>query len=200
MDSLCICPGQAVWTLYVDLVCLHHDGNLFDAAVLACSAALKDVKLPTVSFDMETSCVTATSLPHQPLQLSREEPFPFSLLLLTEQVDHITLSCCPMSIQCSLTNLFPSSLFLFPFYCAPSSLSPDISGRNDRVTELVDPLKKELLLDGALVNMVLGPRSEDCLLYFNKKKGGAISQERLLKCIQLAQKQQSLSATLLSNP
>jgi exosome complex RNA-binding protein Rrp42 (RNase PH superfamily) len=41
-DSLCIQPGKAVWTIYVDAVCINFDGNAFDATILAMGAALSN--------------------------------------------------------------------------------------------------------------------------------------------------------------
>lgn len=42
LDSLCICPGKAVYVLYIDVVCINYDGNAFDAAVMAVMAALRN--------------------------------------------------------------------------------------------------------------------------------------------------------------
>ena len=41
-ESLCIKRGKAVWVLYVDATCINYDGNVFDAALLAMVAALKN--------------------------------------------------------------------------------------------------------------------------------------------------------------
>lgn len=43
-SSLCIEPGAAVWTLYLDVVCINYDGGLLDATVLAAVAALRNSK------------------------------------------------------------------------------------------------------------------------------------------------------------
>lgn len=42
LTSLCIHPGKAVWTLYVDATCINYNGNAFDAALLAMVLALKN--------------------------------------------------------------------------------------------------------------------------------------------------------------
>lgn len=42
--SLCIHPGKSVWVLYVDATCINYDGNVFDAALAAMVAALKNSK------------------------------------------------------------------------------------------------------------------------------------------------------------
>ena len=46
LSSLVIRPGERVWILWVDLYILDHDGNLFDASMLAAMAALLDARLP----------------------------------------------------------------------------------------------------------------------------------------------------------
>ncbi len=43
---LVIRPGDKVWVVFVDIYVLNHDGNLFDASMLATMAALLDAKLP----------------------------------------------------------------------------------------------------------------------------------------------------------
>ena len=53
-QDLCIESGERVWVLYVDLVCRDHSGNIFDTSATAMIAALKDTKLPRVTFDSET--------------------------------------------------------------------------------------------------------------------------------------------------
>ncbi|XP_035790317.1 exosome complex component RRP43-like [Anopheles albimanus] len=54
LAQLCIEPGKLVWALYCDLVCLDHDGCVFDAAVAALVAALHTVKLPKVLHNSDT--------------------------------------------------------------------------------------------------------------------------------------------------
>lgn len=43
--ALCIAPGKAVWSIFIDVVCINYDGNAFDATVLAVMAALRDSEL-----------------------------------------------------------------------------------------------------------------------------------------------------------
>ncbi len=45
-ESLVIIPGHKVWVIHVDIYVLNHDGNLFDASMLASMAALLDTRLP----------------------------------------------------------------------------------------------------------------------------------------------------------
>jgi exosome complex RNA-binding protein Rrp42 (RNase PH superfamily) len=50
LQALCIVEGRAVWSCHCDLYVLEHDGNLTDAALLAMTRALRDVRLPRVEF------------------------------------------------------------------------------------------------------------------------------------------------------
>ncbi len=49
--KLCIEPKEKVWMVFVDILVMNHDGNLFDACGLAAIAALKDAKMPTLTDD-----------------------------------------------------------------------------------------------------------------------------------------------------
>ncbi|KAF5908054.1 exosome complex component RRP42, partial [Clarias magur] len=48
LHSLCICPGEHCWVLYVDVLLLQCDGNLFDAMSIAIKAALFSTRIPRV--------------------------------------------------------------------------------------------------------------------------------------------------------
>ena len=50
-SSLCIERGKCVWTLYIDIQFLNYDGNGFDAAWLALTAALSKTQLPPIQFN-----------------------------------------------------------------------------------------------------------------------------------------------------
>ncbi|KAJ2355469.1 hypothetical protein GGF43_002670 [Coemansia sp. RSA 2618] len=59
LEQLCIASGQAVWSLSADIVCLKSDGNVLDAAIVALTAALEDLRLPQASLDSATGVVSA---------------------------------------------------------------------------------------------------------------------------------------------
>ncbi|XP_060799152.1 exosome complex component RRP42 [Neoarius graeffei] len=48
LRSLCICPREHCWVLYVDVLLLQCDGNLFDAMSIAIKAALFNTRIPKV--------------------------------------------------------------------------------------------------------------------------------------------------------
>ncbi len=54
LDKLCITPKEKVWTVFVDIEIVNHQGNLLDCAALAAIAALKNTKIPKVEDDGET--------------------------------------------------------------------------------------------------------------------------------------------------
>ncbi|GLB44420.1 putative 3' exoribonuclease family, domain 1 [Lyophyllum shimeji] len=71
LTSLCIHPGKAAWVLYVDATCINYDGNVFDAALIAMVAALKNTQLPKATFDEETGRTTCSRSIKEPLQITR---------------------------------------------------------------------------------------------------------------------------------
>jgi len=50
-EKLCIEPKEKVWMVFIDILVMNHDGNLFDACGLAAIAALKDAKMPVLTDD-----------------------------------------------------------------------------------------------------------------------------------------------------
>ena len=48
VDKLVIKEGEQVWSVFVDVALLNHDGNLLDAASLAAVTALHHAKIPKI--------------------------------------------------------------------------------------------------------------------------------------------------------
>lgn len=44
LKDLCIEEGKAVWSLWIDVVCVSYDGNIYDAALTSVMAALGNGK------------------------------------------------------------------------------------------------------------------------------------------------------------
>jgi exosome complex component RRP42 len=80
LKSLVIRPGEKVWVVWLDLYILDHDGNLFDASMLAAMAALMDAKIPYHE-ELETGEVI----------VDREKP-PAGPLPLTTRVVSVTVA------------------------------------------------------------------------------------------------------------
>ncbi|KAH9958231.1 ribosomal protein S5 domain 2-type protein [Russula dissimulans] len=60
LSALCIQPERAAWVLYLDATCINYDGNVFDAALIAMVAALKNTTLPEATYNEETGLTTCT--------------------------------------------------------------------------------------------------------------------------------------------
>jgi len=52
LGDLCIEPGKKVWIVFLDFTVLDHDGNMFDAAELACAAALASANVPASKYGL----------------------------------------------------------------------------------------------------------------------------------------------------
>jgi exosome complex component RRP43 len=61
---------KAYWALYVDILCLSLDGNAFDAAWLAVTAALRDTVLPHAWWDPDREAVVCSPLTSESHKLS----------------------------------------------------------------------------------------------------------------------------------
>jgi len=48
LEKLCIEEGKKVWSVFVDILILNHQGNLLDASALASLVALLNTKIPKV--------------------------------------------------------------------------------------------------------------------------------------------------------
>lgn len=71
LSSLCIEPGKAVWTIFLDIICINYDGNAFDATVAAAGAALKNTRIPKATFNQETQKTSCSRTEKQALTLNR---------------------------------------------------------------------------------------------------------------------------------
>ncbi|KAJ2782537.1 hypothetical protein H4R18_002230 [Coemansia javaensis] len=79
LRELCIESGQAAWVLSADIVCVRHDGNVLDAAIIALMAALEDLALPRATLD--AGAVTADRSATTRLTLRRRlAPATFTLV------------------------------------------------------------------------------------------------------------------------
>ncbi len=70
LGKLAIIPGEKVWVVWVDINVLDHDGNLFDASMLAAMAALLDAKIPQHEI-LEDGSVRIIGPPIEPLPVKK---------------------------------------------------------------------------------------------------------------------------------
>ncbi|KAJ7707738.1 ribosomal protein S5 domain 2-type protein [Mycena rosella] len=69
LKSLVIHSSKAVWVLYVDATCINYDGNVFDAALIAMVAALRNTLLPKATYNIETGLTSCSRTVTTPLQI-----------------------------------------------------------------------------------------------------------------------------------
>ncbi|XP_055384299.1 exosome complex component RRP43-like [Condylostylus longicornis] len=58
LKELCICKERLVWAIYLDIVCLNHDGCVLDTALVAALAALKNLTLPKIDYDADINSIS----------------------------------------------------------------------------------------------------------------------------------------------
>jgi len=72
LEKLCLKEGEKVWTLFVDVHIINHDGNLIDASALAAVAALKTAKIPKIEKDkiMRDKLEKKLPISHEPITVT----------------------------------------------------------------------------------------------------------------------------------
>ena len=53
LTDLCIETEKSVWVLYIDILCLCDNGNLFDACILGIISSLNNLKIPITSINKD---------------------------------------------------------------------------------------------------------------------------------------------------
>ena len=71
-EKLCIKKGEKVWSVFIDIYSINHDGNLIDAAGIGTLVALKQAKLP--KYDEKNEKVLFGEWTNKKLPLSKEIP------------------------------------------------------------------------------------------------------------------------------
>ncbi|MCE4604682.1 MAG: exosome complex protein Rrp42 [Aeropyrum sp.] len=70
LPSLAIIPGEKVWVVWVDLYVIDHDGNLFDASMLATMAALLTARLPAYEESESGEILLKRGTPGEPIKVN----------------------------------------------------------------------------------------------------------------------------------
>jgi exosome complex component RRP43 len=84
LDKLCISPAKYAWCLYADICCLNDDGGLFDASLLALTAALQNTRLPRIALcqPMAVDGSVSGASEEEKLQVSTDDCQPLPKLCL----------------------------------------------------------------------------------------------------------------------
>lgn len=71
-EKLCIEKGEKVWSVFIDVYSINHDGNLLDAASIGAVAALKSAVFP--KYDKENDKIHYGEFTKKKIPLSKETP------------------------------------------------------------------------------------------------------------------------------
>ncbi|XP_067944514.1 exosome complex component RRP43-like [Watersipora subatra] len=85
MSQLCIESGLHCWILYCDIFCCNYDGNIRDAVILAAVGALKDLSLPTATYNSELEKISIDTDSMKQLHLS-SFPIPLSFTIFDDRI------------------------------------------------------------------------------------------------------------------
>ncbi|PJF19526.1 hypothetical protein PSACC_00655 [Paramicrosporidium saccamoebae] len=92
-ESLCVVPGERVWSVRVDIRVIDHDGALLDASVAAAVASLVDFRRPEVTVT-EDGVTVHSEFERNPVPLALHNPaIAVSFAVLDpaeEETDHAT--------------------------------------------------------------------------------------------------------------
>lgn len=112
LKQLCVSADNLVWVLHIDMICLDYDGCVQDACVVALSAALRTVKLPSVEFDMETKTPTV-DLGNRRLIDVKSSPVSTSFAVFDDEIilndptgEEESLSSAKLSVVTDGTTIF----------------------------------------------------------------------------------------------
>ena len=185
-EALCVVPGRFVWKLNIRVTVLDAAGNLTDAAVLACLAAVRHYRKPCT----ETSSANGSAESHHP----HSEEVPRLVPANFKEPTPLPLHHTPLTITLAL--------FLASPYDEDDDTNETKTGATNTTTTtalLVDPTHREELCQTGQVTLALNAYQELCWLDFSG--GCEISVADLRRCYRHAvphamQLSQSLEQTL----
>jgi len=73
LEKLCIEKGEKVWSVYLDIYIINHDGNLIDASALAAVSALQNVNMLKIDNDgniIRTETSGKLPVKHKPITVT----------------------------------------------------------------------------------------------------------------------------------
>jgi exosome complex component RRP45 len=147
-EALCVIPGAYVWKLSCCCTILDQGGNLTDAAVLACLAAVRHYRKPIV----EMSSGDAAGVP-QLVPSHLKEPTPLPL--------HHT----PLTISFALYDHAVSGAGSVA--ARLESATPDHASGSTFLGVLIDPTAREELCQTGSLVLALNVHAEICLVDFS---------------------------------
>jgi exosome complex component RRP45 len=148
-EALCVVPGAYVWKLSCCCTILDQGGNLTDAAVLACLAAVRHYRKPIVEMTSGDSSVPQLVPSHL------KEPTPLPL--------HHT----PLTISFALYDHAVSGAGSVPARVESTTPADHASGWSTFLGLLIDPTAREELCQTGSLVLALNVHAEICLVDFS---------------------------------
>lgn len=106
LTSLCILPQQKCWKLYVDILILQCDGNLFDAVALAVKAALYSTQIPKVTTATLDGGKADIQLSDDPFDCVKLDVSSFPVLVTLCKIgENCVVDPTPEEEQCSAASI-----------------------------------------------------------------------------------------------
>jgi len=101
LEKLCLKEGEKVWTVFVDVHIINHDGNLIDASALAAVAALKTAKIPKIEKDKIIRDKLEKKLPlsHEPITVTIGKISDKFIMDLTKEEEEVLDSKLTVAIR-----------------------------------------------------------------------------------------------------
>lgn len=182
LDQLCVLEEELVWKLSVTVYCLDNDGNLEDVSLFAATAALQDVRLPTIRVLEEFTEDEMDDDDGGGMQTENDVK-PSSTLIADRA---LAVASDERTIPLKMSDYSNSVTFAI------------LDGR-----ALLDPSREEEMVADSLITLVL--RSNGTLRAVQKPGGAPVSQDLIRSCIEHAKPQADAFVSLLrscnpSNP
>jgi len=159
LTQLCPVVGKMAWVLYIDVVCLDHDGNLRDASIAAAMAALNSLRLPEVEYDEEMDQIT-----------------------VSKSKQKLNIMCNPVCCSFSVFNVESSSSS-----SAENSATEKSAGECFQPSLVADSTYSEEEVANSEISFVLLEKGEICLT--NQTGSRPLTEDNMQKAISLATNQ-----------
>ena len=185
--SLIIHPGKAVWTIYIDAVCINYDGNPLDATLLAMVAALNNSEYNSLLTKAIIHLFTA-SLPKATFDEDRG----------------VTICSREESTTLGIQNVPISMTFgVFDSYVHVTPVTVYLLNHHNRTHVIADPTSfEEPLLDSTVTVVLQGDEAISVSqggLGTSQKTSSDNPVKLLVDCVEIAKKRQETVQEILAN-
>lgn len=186
LEALCVVSGKWVWKLHVSVTILDFGGNLVDASVLTCMAALSHYRQPQVSVGGvagETSSSTNYSSSTN-AALPSASAAPTLISPDFQQATPLPLHHIPLTVSFGLLPISVDSSSASSSSNNNSTPSKHTASSSSSVMAWIDPTDREELVTTGTLTMAMNIHGEVCWLDVH---GCELPPSKLRECGQMAQ-------------